>query len=106
MLAAVTIPTRELENGGNPRIKNCKYWGKEKITPVLPSLEPRFVENVVERLPIIEDLVAVVHDVRRGAHVTQQTESQQRQKPLETSPVVVIAAAGLLAGLVLLRVTI
>lgn len=37
--------------------------------PVLPGLEARFVEKKMERLPVIEDLVAVVNDVRCGAHV-------------------------------------
>lgn len=37
--------------------------------PVLPGLEARFVEKKMERLPVIEDLVAIVNDVRCGAHV-------------------------------------
>lgn len=41
--------------------------------PVLPRLKPRLVEKIVERLPVVEDLVAVVDDVRSGAHVPEQS---------------------------------
>lgn len=58
----------------------------------------------MEGLPVIEDLVAIVHDVRRRAHVTQETECHQRQQPVEASAVVVPSAQ--LAGLVVLGVAI
>lgn len=40
-----------------------------ELSPVFPSLEARFVEKEMERLPVIEDFVAVVYYVRCGAHV-------------------------------------
>lgn len=47
-------------------------------SPVLPGLETRLVEEIVERLPVIENLVAVVDDVRGGAHVPQDPERHER----------------------------
>lgn len=59
----------------NYKITEYGKWKSEGdfiyILPVFPSLETRFVEKEVKRLPIVEDLVAVVDDVRCGAHVPQ-----------------------------------
>jgi hypothetical protein len=55
--------------------------GKRRHEPVLPGLKPRFVEEIMERLPVIEDLVAVMHYVRSSAHVAEASEHQKWQKP-------------------------
>lgn len=60
--------------------KNLKRK-KKRHEPILPGLKPRFVEDIMERLPVIEDLVAVMDYVRGGAHVAEQSEHQQWQKP-------------------------
>lgn len=69
--------------------------------PILPGLESRLVEEVMEGLPVIEDLVAVVDDVGGGAHVSEQTQSKRRQQPPHPHPLLL-----LLLPLVLLRVPI
>jgi hypothetical protein len=45
--------------------------------PVLPSLKTVAVEEVVKWLPIVEHLVAVVHDINESA---QQAHNQQQPK--------------------------
>lgn len=61
----------------NKNLKRKKKWHE----PILPGLKPRFVEEIMERLPVIEDLVAVMDDVRGGTHVAEASEHQQWQKP-------------------------
>lgn len=53
------------------------------MVPVFPSLEARFVEKVMKRLPVVEDLVTVMNDVWGGTHVPQHPQSKQRQEPTQ-----------------------
>lgn len=55
----------------------------------------------MERLPVVEDLVAVMNDVRFGAHVAEESEGENRQEPVEAA-----AAVAVLVGLGVLRVVI
>lgn len=71
----VQVVCVHLSNGA--AVKRKKKWHE----PILPGLKPRFVEDIMERLPVIEDLVAVMDDVGGGAHVAEASEHQQWQKP-------------------------
>ena len=46
-------------------------WENLEQEPVFPSLEARFVEKEMERLPVIENFVAIVNDVGCGTHVPE-----------------------------------
>lgn len=43
--------------------------------PVLPGLKARFIEKEMKGLPVIEDFVAVMNDVRGGTHVPQHSQT-------------------------------
>lgn len=80
-------------------LKNCPHFTeqgdkasslhKEKTKqardhpPVLPRLKARPVDEVMERLPVVEHLVAVVDDVGGGAHVPQQRQAHKGQFPVK-----------------------
>lgn len=55
-----------------------------EMVPVLPGLEAGAIEEEVEGLPVVEDLVAVVDQVRGRAHVAEEPERQERKEPLDT----------------------
>ena len=53
-------------------------------TPVLPCLQPKAIQGEVERLPVVEHLIAVVHQVALCACTTdqqQQRKCDRRRQP-------------------------
>ncbi len=49
--------------------------------PVLPRLESRFVEKIMQRFPVVEDFIAVVNDIVGSAVVASNHEEDKRAHP-------------------------
>ena len=70
---------------GGPRVRaDVQEGAQAEVGAVLPRLQPAAVQRVVQRLPVIENLVAVVYGV--GGRRERAAEEERHERNQEPAP--------------------